>query len=340
MAAVNDGLRAALYRRQCRARIQESRSAAIVQCREVTQVLDAAAAGLSAPLQREPALEERLSLYLQGAGVAAAASVFRDTGGRLRAEISGPLAGLEAQPDHLDKLSAVLGTRLCTRAEAAPDRMTLLEAEPLAARVGVASMRRAGQSVCGDSETFFKTDDGSLYALLSDGMGSGEGAARLSGEALSILQRFLRAGVEPEGALRILGSALVLCGDETGCATADILRLDLFSGKTLLCKCGAAPTYIRSGSKIRRIGCANTAVGLSGCAPEKTELELKPDTLLVMLSDGVLENASDQWLRDKLLHFSGTDVKELAAQLLSAAMDAHGGEDDMTVLCIHLATRE
>ena len=201
-------------------------------------------------------------------------------------------------------------------------------------------MLGAGKSVCGDSETFFKTDDGSLYALLSDGMGSGEGAARLSGEALSILQRFLRAGVEPEGALRILGSALVLCGDETGCATADILRLDLFSGKTLLCKCGAAPTYIRSGSKIRRIGCAYTAVGLSGCAPEKTELELKPDTLLVMLSDGVLENASDQWLRDKLLHFSGTDVKELAAQLLSAAMDAHGGEDDMTVLCIHLATRE
>ena len=343
VAAVNGELRAMAYRRQLQAKLSENRSAAWGQYQDMAAMLGRIAAELGSVNGADPLAERRLQRYLKSLDIDAETAVYRDGRGRLRVSIeSGRLSPLTGLDDWLEKLSAVVGVRLCLPNEL-PDGcscMTLLEAEPLAARVGVASMRRAGQSVCGDSETFFKTDDGSLYALLSDGMGSGEGAARLSGEALSILQRFLRAGVEPEGALRILGSALVLRGDENGCATADILRLDLFSGKALLCKCGAAPSYIRSGGKIRRIGCANAAVGLSGCAPEKTELELKPDTLLVMLSDGVLEDASDQWLRDKLLHFPSTDVKELSAQLLSAAMDAHGGEDDMTVLCIYLAARE
>lgn len=340
VSAVNDSLRAALYRRQSRARILESRQAAVAQYREMAGILEAASQELSTDLYREAALEGRLSLYLQGSGIPAAVSVFRDARGRLRAEISGALAELKAQPDHLDKLSAVLGTRLCAKSQPDSSRLTLLEAEPLAAAVGAASMRRAGQSVCGDSESFFKTEGGELYVLLSDGMGSGEGAARLSGESISILERFLRAGLEPEAALRILSSALVLRGDENGCTTADILRADLFSGKVQLCKCGAAPTYVRHGDNIRRIGCTSPAVGLSGCTPEKTELELSPDSLILMLSDGVLEGGDDKWLREKLSAFQGQDVKTFAAELLSAAMDAHGGEDDMTVLCILLSHRE
>jgi stage II sporulation protein E len=86
-------------------------------------------------------------------------------------------------------------------------RVTLLEAEPYSVSVGIASMKKKGESVSGDRGTYFKTDQGVLCILLSDGMGSGESAARESVAAVRILERFLRTGVDPAVAMQKLNSA-------------------------------------------------------------------------------------------------------------------------------------
>ena len=96
-------------------------------------------------------------------------------------------------PDYLDKLSAALGMRLCMPEDGARgDSLLLLEAEPLAVSVGIASMRKKGETVSGDRGTYFKTDAGQLCVILSDGMGCGEAAQRESSMAVRLLERFLR----------------------------------------------------------------------------------------------------------------------------------------------------
>ena len=69
--------------------------------------------------------------------------------------------------------------------------------------VGAALRPKEGEAVSGDSLTAFETDSGNLYLLLSDGMGTGEAARRESAMVLRLLERFLRAGVEPLSLIHI-----------------------------------------------------------------------------------------------------------------------------------------
>lgn len=91
--------------------------------------------------------------------------------------------------------------------------------------------------------------------LLSDGMGSGEQAAKESISAVRILERFLRSGVEPATAMKILNSVMLLKSSESwGYAAIDLMCIDLFTGQAGFYKYGAAPSYIRSGRSPPRQG--------------------------------------------------------------------------------------
>lgn len=83
-----------------------------------------------------------------------------------------------------------------TRAEAGEESLTLIQLEPLMAVAGVAARKKDGETVSGDAGTYFKREDGTLYVLLCDGMGSGPGAGRESSLAVRLLEQFLMAGVE------------------------------------------------------------------------------------------------------------------------------------------------
>lgn len=125
--------------------------------------------------------------------------------------------------------------------------------------------RKDGETVSGDTGAWFKHDDGALYVLLCDGMGSGPAAGRESSLAVRLLEQFLRAGTSPERALKTVASALGLRGEEDGgFTTVDLLRLDLFTGEAGIYKYGAAPTYIRKGRQVTRVTGATLPAGLSG----------------------------------------------------------------------------
>ncbi len=67
----------------------------------------------------------------------------------------------------------------------------MFEAEPLAASVGVAALSKQNRQCSGDRVHISKRTTAFSTCLLSDGMGTGEGAARYSGDAVRILERFL-----------------------------------------------------------------------------------------------------------------------------------------------------
>ena len=345
-AAVNMELRALLYRRHLKARLEENRSAAYGQFRYLAGVLDAVSADLRGAAATDPLAERRLLRYLNGKDLDADAAVFRDPGGRLHVTVeSDRLPRLTREEDYLDQISDVLDVRMCRPAGAnrEPNRLVLLEAEPLAVSVGVAAMKKEGEPVSGDRGTYFKTDRGVLCVLLSDGMGSGECAARESIGVVRILERFLRSGVEPGTAMKLLNSMLLLrSGESWGYATVDLMCIDLFTGQTGFYKYGAAPSYIRSGKTVRRVKGSSLAAGLladDGEAPDVVRMRLRPGSLALIASDGVISREDDGWLRELLMECDGTDTRALAGNVLRRAGERYGYSDDMTVLTVRVEER-
>lgn len=294
----------------------------------------------------DPLAERRLQRYLKSLDIDAETAVYRDGRGRLRVSIeSGRLSPLTGLDDWLEKLSAVVGVRLCLPNEL-PDGcscMTLLEAEPLAVSVGIAALKKRGEKVSGDRGSYFKTDSGVLCVILSDGMGTGSEAAKESAEIVGILEKFLRSGADPAVAMKLLNSVMLLRGgdDSWGYATVDLMCVDLFSGETCFYKYGAAPSYVMNSGRIRRIKGETLAAGLNlgdGEAPDLVRMRLRPGSTAVIASDGVIVDEDDGWLKT-LLQKSGEDMKSLAKATLKEAEQQYGAEDDMTVVTVRVEER-
>jgi stage II sporulation protein E len=345
VTAVNGELRALNYRRELRQRLEENRSVAWGQYTDISRELFRLSQELGSLNGADPLAERRLIRFLRGMDIDAETAVYRDGRGRLRVVVeSGRLSPLTRQEDWLEKLSSVVGVRLC-QPEETPEgssRLTLLEAEPLAVSVGIAAMKKKGESVNGDKGSYFKTDEGVLCVILSDGMGSGSEAARDSARVVEILERFLRSGTEPAIAMRILNSVMLLrSGEEWGYATVDLMCVDLFSGEACFYKYGAAPSYVKNGNKIRRIESESLAPGLcpgDGSAPDVVRMKLRPGSTALIATDGVIAARDDEWLRE-LLKDGRPDMKGLAKTALRAAEEQYGAVDDMTVIAVRLDKR-
>ena len=347
VAAVNGELRGRMYRRQLRARLSENRAAAYSQYLDVAEALEQAADELQSACGPDHLARRRHSRYLSAVDADADLSVFRDRVGRLHILLESPkLDSMLREPGWLDKLSAAVGVRLCRPLGAdtgAEGRVTLMEAEPLCVSVGIASLKKEGERVSGDRGTYFKTEQGQLCVILSDGMGSGEEAARESVSVVGLLERFLRTGMEPAVAMKLLNSMMLLkSGDSWGFATVDLMCVDLFTGEAAFYKYGAAPSYIRTGKSVRRIRSETLAAGLQGgseALPDTVHLRLKPGSVALIASDGVIAETNDDWLRALLSKSDGKDTKALAKETLQTALRQYGCGDDMTVLALRLDHR-
>lgn len=345
VTAVNGELRAMAYRRQLRAKLSENRSVAWGQYNDMAQMLGRVADELGSINGADPLAERRLIRYLRSLDIDAETAVFRDGGGRLRVVIeSGRLTPLTKDENYLEKLSSVVGVRLCQPRELTEgcSKLTLLEAEPLAVSVGIAAMKKRGEKVSGDKGTYFKTDAGVLCVILSDGMGCGDDAARDSAQVVAILEKFLRSGVDPAVAMKVLNSVMLLRGgDNWGFATVDLMCVDLFTGETCFYKYGAAPSYVKSGKSIRRIKGETLAAGLSsgeGIAPDLVRMRLRPGSTAIIASDGVIVDAEDDWIKNLLMR-GFDDMKALARSTLKEAEKVYGANDDMTVVTVRVEER-
>lgn len=206
-------------------------------------------------------------------------------------------------------------------------------------RIGAALRPKEGENVCGDSVGTFETDGGTLCLLLSDGSGSGEDARRESALTARLLRQFLLSGIAPEPALKTLNAALALRSAESGAfSTIDLLTVDLSSGGAVLYKYGAAPSYVKRSGAVKRITGSALPAGLKDApsAPDVTHLTLERGSFLVMVSDGVADALSDEWLQDLLAGWTGNDPQELAGLVLREARTRRGGEDDCAVQILYL----
>lgn len=198
---------------------------------------------------------------------------------------------------------------------------------------------KAGESVSGDTVSTFRTEDGKVFLLLSDGMGCGEEARRESAMTVRLLEQFLRSGIEPPTALKTLNTALTLHSDESGSfTTIDLMALSVRSGTASFYKYGAAPSYIKHGSGIRRITGSVLPAGLTGSerVPDATTLCLKPGDFAVLVSDGFVDSADDAWLQAMLVQWDGISVSALTSALMDASIRRSGRSDDSSLLVLRM----
>lgn len=192
-----------------------------------------------------------------------------------------------------------------------------------------------GSGVCGDSCDSFTDRRSIAHMILSDGMGSGSGAAVDSSMTVSLLSRLIDASVAYDPALKIVNSALLVKSGEESLATIDIAAVDLYSGQVRFYKAGAAPTFIRRGQRTGYVDSTSLPVGiLSAVEFEKSTLKLSAGDLIVMVSDGATNNGTD-WIRHTIDRFDEADgLQSLCDDLCTTARLKRSDcrDDDITVL--------
>ncbi|MDR3207796.1 MAG: SpoIIE family protein phosphatase, partial [Oscillospiraceae bacterium] len=303
VGACNEETAALMYRRQFRTRLHQSRLQVCRQYAELSRVLEGLAEEAGRPPSFDWEAEARVSRYLRGMGLNGRVAVSEDSARRLRVDIQGRgLSRLTGRGGRTARdLSTLLGVRLGQpdqAADAAGERLIFREADPLTAHLGLASVKKQGQPVSGDTGSYFRAADGRLAVLLSDGMGSGREASLASSAAAGLLERFLRAGIQPESALATLNAALALKGEETpGFVTVDLLLIDLTGGEAVFYKYGAAPTYVKRGRKVTRITGGTLPAGLADTGPKAlldvARMRLGHGEIVLLVSDGVADAVAD-----------------------------------------------
>lgn len=341
-AAVNEEIAASLTRRQYRAKVRQSRGAVCRQYGELANLLEDASEELSQELVVDVKRQRRLRQRLGALGTEGDCAAYYDENGRLRMEISGPGARVLNTPEEIEILSQLMDMPLRVEEDSGGGRLKLAQSEPLMAVAGIAARQKEGQTVSGDAGAWFKDGTGRLHIFLCDGMGSGPEAHAESVGAVGLLEKFLRAGVDPTQALMTLNGALALRGEEKGgFTTIDLLRLDLFTGKGALYKFGAAPTYLRRKGQVRRLAGGSLPAGTDAgenVRPDVLPLEAGDGDWIVMASDGVTGGEED-WIAETLEKWEGDSPRLLAQQLLEGCLHRETGQDDKTVVAVKLAWR-
>ena len=199
------------------------------------------------------------------------------------------------------------------------------------------SFTRAGTAgeCAADAALTVESRDGRVYALLCDGMGSGERAASASALGISILSALLHANVERRVALALFNNAI--CASEEECSVAlDLLTFDLYEGRAGFLKSGAAASFVFRDGALFRIRSRTIPLGLLRIVDsEEASFEARDGDVMVLLSDGVLGESEDgSWLKELLA--SDADAGTVARSIVETATLRETSSDDKTAVVLRV----
>lgn len=197
-----------------------------------------------------------------------------------------------------------------------------------------------GGDFCGDTVSIFENKNDYVYALISDGMGTGQNAAFTSEMCNVFLRNMLSAGNHMETSLRMLNSVIRAKSNSsaTECsATVDLLELDLYSGAITLIKSGAAPTYVLREGNIFKLQAQSIPIGIMRSVDAKQiQMSCMDGDIVVMVSDGVVRGGDDcLWLTQMIGEekWKKQSLSSMADEIVERAK-AEGGSDDISVVIL------
>ena len=339
-AQVNDALRMIRLRRQQAFKAREDRVLLQQQYKDIAALLEENALAFTEELTFDAELQYTVRRYLRLLGLTVSVKAVQLKSGKVKLVLTGDKIGkvFTEQPEVHEKLEKLLELQLCVVQGTDPDQITLTEPEAYTLVLGVASKRKNGQPVNGDSGGWVKCDDGHVYIILSDGMGSGGQAGAESRKVVQVLERLLQTGFSPSFAINLLEQAIRLSGLSLY-VTVDILGCDLNTGEISIVKCGSAPTYLKRMQKVQRISGRSYPVGSFVKGHDTAEAQMGEGDTVVLLTDGVEESISEFAVRRIMEESEPCSTREMALSILKEAERYGGDSDDMTVLSVRLKRR-
>ena len=194
----------------------------------------------------------------------------------------------------------------------------------------------------GDSHVIRTLEGDRLLLMLSDGMGSGEAAARESAQTLRLLGQFLAADVPRSLALETVNELMLARTDSDMFATVDLCVIDLATGEAEFSKLAACRSLILRGEEVLTVEGGRLPLGiLEGVRPSVCRVKLEPGDVVLMASDGVME-AVDGPTLERLLIDHGRQPPEMLAETIVSRVECLADpirRDDMTALCARVALR-
>ena len=221
--------------------------------------------------------------------------------------------------------------------------LVFIKAPLLDASFGVAQLPKEGCSVCGDSHSLTKIDEGRFIVSLCDGMGSGGKAHKNSNTAISLFETLYKSGLSKDCSLELANRMLCVCSEDSF-SSLDCAIVDLYDGRCDLIKIGATHGFLVGEKGVRIIENNSLPLGiLEEITPDITTLNLEDGDCLIMLSDGISDaffSSSDTV--DFLNRENSRNPQTLANKLLYYAIDKYDGKakDDMTAIVIRVYKRQ
>lgn len=197
---------------------------------------------------------------------------------------------------------------------------------------------KPGRSVNGDTVNFLHNHNNYFYSYICDGMGSGREAAASSRLSSLFLEKMLDSGTKKNIILELLNNILLSRNGESF-STVDLFEADLLTGKCSFVKAGAAPTYILRGNKLYKIFSATPPVGIiTGFTAESTNFDVESGDVIIMMSDGVVQNNDDSaWLAELIRVDPAKDPALLAKTILDKSKEINVRADDMSIVVIKVS---
>lgn len=207
------------------------------------------------------------------------------------------------------------------------------------AAFGVANVTKSGEKVSGDTHSVIKMNEHSFLMVLSDGMGSGEYAKKVSATAISLIEAFYKAEM-PDGTVLETINKLLSFNREERFACIDIAQIDLNSGKADFIKIGSPAGIIVRTGEIKVLESCSLPMGiLDNLRPTVATETLINGDIVTFMSDGITSAfSSTPELHEFLQTLKPLNPQNLADRILQEALlRTHGkAEDDMTVLCTRI----
>ena len=202
---------------------------------------------------------------------------------------------------------------------------------------GVATLKKDGQSVNGDSYCSLALSSNKYLVAISDGMGCGENAACESKTTINLLKKLLIAGFDKISALQLINSALVSKSGTESFATIDLAVIDMVNASAEFVKIGASTGYIKHAQSVESIFCNTLPAGiLTEADISLSKKRLNDGDCIVILSDGVANaKKNTNWVCETLMEINENEQAETIAEIIikEAVIHKRGKvDDDMTVV--------
>lgn len=205
---------------------------------------------------------------------------------------------------------------------------------------GYASVSKEEDAPNGDSFTYIERSGGKTYAAISDGVGTGYFANKISSAAIEIYEQLIESGFSHQVALKLINEAYV-SKNEDNPITLDSLEIDLNMGSCSFIKYGASASFVKRRSEVEIVEPSALPAGvLENVMPVENQISLCSSQYVFLVSDGIVDALpffdKEQQLAKIIDSLPTVTPQHMARALMDEVVFYLDNEykDDMTILVV------